>query len=147
MIELGPDETLDVDSAVAPGEGASTWPRSTRPYVAITGDPEPDLMGDLDPSRVGRARMIELSKLSMKHTVQRVNNWTIVSSPNEGWAEKVFGEPDVERLWEAVAYTVRLDEEDPVAAWEAHREHWTTGRRGSTTAGSTRCASTGPAPT
>ena len=80
-------------------------------------------MGDLDPSRVGRARPIELSKASIKHTVQRLNNWTIVSSPNEGWAEKVFGEPDVERLWEAVAYTVRLDEEDPVAAWEAHREH------------------------
>ena len=80
-------------------------------------------MGDLDPSRVGRARMIELSKESMKHTVQKLNNWTIVSSPNEGWAEKVFGEPDVERLWQAVAYTVRLDEDDPVAAWEAHREH------------------------
>ena len=30
-------------------------------------------------------------------------NWTIVAYPNAGWAETVFGEPDVERLWEAVA--------------------------------------------
>jgi aminopeptidase len=32
----------------------------------------------------------------------------------------VFGEPDVERLWAAVATAVRLDEPDPVAAWWAH---------------------------
>jgi aminopeptidase len=32
----------------------------------------------------------------------------------------MFGEPDVERLWEAVAFAVRLDEDDPVAAWREH---------------------------
>ena len=30
-------------------------------------------------------------------------NWTIVAYPNDGWARTVFGEPDVERLWQAVA--------------------------------------------
>ncbi len=40
--------------------------------------------------------------------------------PNEGWAQQVFGEPDVERLWEAVAFCTRLDEADPVAAWRDH---------------------------
>jgi aminopeptidase len=121
MIELGPEETLtwtppwllDRERILSEEHAA---------FVAITGDPEPDLMADLDQARVGRARMIELGKESMKHMVQRTNNWTIVSAPTEGWAERVLGEPDVERLWEAVAYTVRLDEEDPVAAWEAHRE-------------------------
>jgi len=34
----------------------------------------------------------------------------------------VFGEPDLERLWDAVARTVRLDEDDPVAAWQAHTQ-------------------------
>jgi aminopeptidase len=34
----------------------------------------------------------------------------------------VFGEPDVERLWQAVATAVRLDEPDPVAAWREHVE-------------------------
>jgi len=32
----------------------------------------------------------------------------------------MFGEPDLERLWKAVEFTVRLDEDDPVAAWRAH---------------------------
>jgi aminopeptidase len=32
----------------------------------------------------------------------------------------VFGEPDLERLWEAVAFCTRLDEADPVAAWRDH---------------------------
>ena len=40
--------------------------------------------------------------------------------PNPGWARTVFGEPDVERLWNAVATAVRLDEPDPVAAWREH---------------------------
>ena len=34
----------------------------------------------------------------------------------------MFGEPDVERLWQAVAETVRLDEPDPAAAWREHIE-------------------------
>jgi aminopeptidase len=32
----------------------------------------------------------------------------------------VFGEPDVERLWDAVITATRLDEPDPVAAWQKH---------------------------
>jgi aminopeptidase len=32
----------------------------------------------------------------------------------------VFGEPDVDRLWEAIRRCVRLDEPDPVAAWREH---------------------------
>jgi aminopeptidase len=49
-------------------------------------------------------------------------NWTIVAAPNSGWATQVFGEPDVERLWNAVARATRLDEPDPVAAWRTHTE-------------------------
>ncbi len=40
--------------------------------------------------------------------------------PTAGWAQQVFGKPDVERLWQAIRATVRLDEPDPVAAWQAH---------------------------
>jgi aminopeptidase len=47
-------------------------------------------------------------------------NWAIVAYPNEGWAETVLGEPDVERLWKAVEHAVRLDTPDPVRAWREH---------------------------
>src|SRR5581483_4098597 len=90
--------------------------------ISITGDPEPDLMDGLDSERIGKAVPKKLAETGLKNTVERVNNWTIVAMPNEGWAEKVFGEPDVERLWESVAYAVRLDEPDPVQAWQDHLE-------------------------
>jgi len=32
----------------------------------------------------------------------------------------VYGEPDLERLWQALAHVCRLDEPDPVAAWQTH---------------------------
>lgn len=86
---------------------------------AISGNPEPELFADLDAERVGKARMREVAEASLKLT-DGLCNWTIVAYPNEGWAQTVFGEPDVERLWEAVATAVRLDEEDPVSAWREH---------------------------
>jgi len=89
--------------------------------LGIAGNPEPELFADLDGVRVGRARMREVSEASLRLT-DGLCNWSIVACPNEGWAKSVFGEPDVERLWDAVATTVRLDEPDPVAAWREHLE-------------------------
>ncbi|MBA3843116.1 MAG: aminopeptidase, partial [Actinobacteria bacterium] len=86
---------------------------------AISGNPEPELFSDLDGERVGKARMREVAEASLKLSDGRCN-WTIVAYPTEGWAQTVFGEPDVERLWSAVASAVRLDEDDPVAAWREH---------------------------
>jgi len=86
---------------------------------AITGNPEPDLYGDLDGERVGKARMREVAEASLELT-DGLCNWTIVAYPNEGWANTVLGEPDVERLWEAVGHAVRLDQPDPVASWREH---------------------------
>jgi len=88
--------------------------------ISITGDPEPELLADLDQAKVGRARQIKIAEAHLKNVMTRRVNWTIVSFPNEGWAQTMFGEPDVERLWRDVELTVRLDEPDPVAAWEEH---------------------------
>jgi aminopeptidase len=88
--------------------------------IALTGDAEPDLLADLPGERVGRARMTELLEESTRQINQQLNNWVVVGVPNEGWAEKMFGEPDVERLWQLVEFCVRLNEDDPVAAWREH---------------------------
>ena len=90
--------------------------------IQIVGDPEPELLADLDGTRVGKTRMRQLAERYVEVLNQRLLNWSIVAYPNEGWAETVFGEPDVERLWEAVASAVRLDEPDPVDAWRIHIE-------------------------
>jgi aminopeptidase len=88
---------------------------------AITGNPEPEILADLDGERVAKARAREVAEATLALT-DGLCNWTIVAYPNEGWAQTVLGEPDVERLWEAVATAVRLDEPDPVAAWQEHTE-------------------------
>lgn len=117
MIEFGPEEALShspswfVSRYTAMSGGA---------VLAIAGDPEPTLLADLDGDRVGRARMKEVAEVVIGQLQQRSVNWTVIAYPNEGWAKQMFGEPDVERLWEAVAYCTRLDDADPVTAWRQH---------------------------
>ena len=90
--------------------------------VSLTGNPDPDLLGDLDAALVGRSEPKELRVASLALIGAQRVNWTIVSAPNEGWATQVFGEPDMERLWDAVATATRLDAEDIVAAWQEHAD-------------------------
>jgi aminopeptidase len=87
--------------------------------LSISGNPEPEIFADLDGTRVARARMRDVAEASLALTDGRCN-WSIVAFPNRGWATTVFGEPNVDQLWEAVATAVRLDEPDPVTAWRAH---------------------------
>jgi aminopeptidase len=88
--------------------------------IMIGGDPEPELLADLDQARVGKARPIEAMQVQLRAQNERRVNWTIAAFPTEGQAQQVFGEPDVERLWQAVAHSVRLDDSDPVQAWREH---------------------------
>ena len=46
--------------------------------------------------------------------------------PTAGWATIAFGEPDVDRLWGHLRSFLRLDREDPVAAWREHVERLST---------------------
>jgi aminopeptidase len=117
MIELGPDEALELTP-----EWIKTRFRAAggNALIGTTGDPEPNLLADLPGERVGRARMRELNEVIRELMESRAINWTGLAYPNEGWATQIFGEPDVERLWETVAFCTRLDEADPVAAWREH---------------------------
>jgi aminopeptidase len=90
--------------------------------ISITGDPNPDIYADLDGARVGKARPKEFMERVIDLLDAGRNNMTAVAAPNPGWAKKMFGEPDADRLWELVAKAVRLDEHDPVAAWDEHIE-------------------------
>jgi aminopeptidase len=117
MIELGPDEALTyspewLKTAVTSFAGNA--------YITTTTNPEPDLLADLDGERVGRAVQQELIQILLQQFGENSVNWCGVGAPNEGWAQDVFGEPDVDRLWDLVAFCMRLDEPDPVAAWAEH---------------------------
>jgi aminopeptidase len=55
-------------------------------------------------------------------TIQARVNWSLCACPTPAWAQRIYGEPDVARLWRDLLYAVRLDEPDPVAAWSARRD-------------------------
>ena len=57
-------------------------------------------------------------------TMSNYLRWTIVSVPTDAWANKVFpNDPTdvaVEKMWQAIGHIMRLDCDDPVAAWRKH---------------------------
>jgi aminopeptidase len=120
LIMHGDDQTIEW-SAPWDLERLEHFARVGGATISIAGDPNPDVFADLDGVRVGKARPKALSERSLQITFEdKTINWTIAAFPNENWARKIFGEPDVDRLWQAVAKAVRLDEADPVRAWQEH---------------------------
>jgi aminopeptidase len=86
-------------------------------HIKLVGDPAPDLLAHSDPARSGRAFQVDFTRRWGHAVAHRELAWTLVGCPVKGWARQVFSEPDVERLWQVVEQTVRLDLPDPAAAW------------------------------
>lgn len=99
---------------------ASTLVEREAAVITVSGDPAPELLDDLDAGRVARARQGELQTAYLRSIMTGTVSWTIVPFPTEGWAAAIFDESDVDRLWDALASTVRLDEPDPAEAWREH---------------------------
>jgi aminopeptidase len=76
----------------------------------------------LDGARITRAEQREFRHAVRRSTDANLITWTVVAYPTESWARRVLGEPDVRGLWTLIREAVRLDEPDPVAAWEEHIE-------------------------
>ncbi len=118
-IEHGPAERLGESGAWAHARIVDWFERKPA-IIMLAGQPDPNLFAGLDPQLVARAEESGLRRDYRPLITDRITNWVIVSAPNAGWAETVFGEPDLERLWQAVATTTRLDALDPVEAWREH---------------------------
>ncbi len=88
--------------------------------IRLTGNPDPHLFDGIDPSRVAAVPR-ELAMESRRIVLGGKVAWTICAAPNSEWAQQVFGEPDIDRLWEAVGIAMRFDTPDVVAAWREHR--------------------------
>jgi aminopeptidase len=88
--------------------------------IALSGPVAPGLLDDIDPSRVGRDNLPSLRE-SGQVVNDRSTNWSALPGPTVPWAELVYpdleGEAALAALWGDVAHVLRLDEDDPVAAW------------------------------
>jgi aminopeptidase len=102
-------------------ERIKEWAAGRGVVISLTGDPDPHLFDDVDPAKAA-AVPVEEAMAYQEALLGQQLRWTVIAAPNPGWAQEVFGEPDVERLWDAVATAMRLDEADPVTAWRDRTE-------------------------
>jgi aminopeptidase len=93
--------------------------------IGLSGPVEPHLLDDIDPARAGRDQLPFLRE-SGKVVNDRTTNWTIGPAPGRDWAHLVHPElePDaaLAALLRELVHILRLDEEDPVAAWRARAD-------------------------
>lgn len=96
-------------------------------FISISASNPENLKG-VNPERIAKdnkSRSTALRAFSEK-LMSNQNAWSIVSIPTEAWATKVFKnetpEKAVELLWDAIFKIVRVDKEDPVAAWKEHTD-------------------------
>ncbi|KAB8125783.1 aminopeptidase [Gracilibacillus oryzae] len=88
----------------------------------------PDLLKDIDPAKVAKANKAsgEAMKEFRQYTMNDRIPWSIISIPTGDWAQKIFPDKSkddaIESLWDAIFKIVRVDKEDPVAAWEKHNQ-------------------------
>lgn len=91
--------------------------------------PNGDLLTDIDPERVSAYNKATATaqKPFKKAQMNDQMSWCIISVPSETWAKKIFPDLDVEeavnKLWETIFKMTRSDQEDPVAAWELHKQN------------------------
>jgi aminopeptidase len=125
-------EVLRSQIELAPEEAVGTAPRwmferlddvmeQRRAQVFVSGSP-PDMFGGVDPARVAQSFPVPAALRGAlgKLRDSKARAWTAITCATPSWAEQVYGEPDQERLWQALAHVCRLDEPDPIAAWQTH---------------------------
>ena len=120
-IEFAPEDTLDY---VPPwyGQRILELGEQRGANIAIRGTTVPGALDGLDPKRAGRDQLPRVKETNVIVN-ERTVNWTIVAYPTLPWARLCYPDLDDEaalaRLWEEVKHVSRLDEPDPLEAWEA----------------------------
>ena len=109
-----------------------TWVEEKAKYNAETlpckiwvDDEDPNAYDGVDVMKMAEVRKARFKVLKKYRDMSdNKDQWLIVAVPSPSWAKTVFPELETEeavaKLWEAIIKTMRLDTEDPVAAWEEH---------------------------
>jgi aminopeptidase len=119
-LEHADEDTLDFVPSWL-GERVLELGRQRSARIGLTGPSFPGLLDDVDPARAGRDQL-PMVKENGQVVNEGTTNWTAVPAPTLAWAQLVHPDlpPDEARvrLDEQIIRVCRLDEEDPVAAWE-----------------------------
>ena len=87
---------------------------------------DPDGLDGTDHEKISNATMKRYPIIKpYRDALENKYQWCIASVPGKEWAHKVFpdlpAEQAIEKLWEAILLTSRVDE-DPIKAWEKHNK-------------------------
>ncbi len=96
----------------------------TLPVTIWLESDDPDGLKGVNPEKMAKAMQARYKiRKPYRDAMENKYQWCIAAVPGAEWAKKVFpGESRsraMEKLWEAILYTARAEEE-PIAAWEAH---------------------------
>lgn len=104
------------------------YARNGAAFLSISAS-DPELLKDVDPSKIStyqKSRSLALKEFNSR-LMSNKNSWSIVSIPTAAWSKKVFPnrsvEDAVEKLWEEIFKIVRVDKDDPVEAWNEHKNN------------------------
>jgi len=111
------------------------WRIDAKLDIAQAGDasldimsPRPDLMKNVDLSVILKSQLFLLKHLKpiSDFTSQFAFNWLIIATPNQSWADKVLphipSDERIQKLWDLIFDICRINEENPVSAWQNHDE-------------------------
>lgn len=87
---------------------------------------DPELLKDIDGELVAKNQKTISQAMApvMKYRMTGITKWNIIAMPSIPWAKSVFPDLDeeaaVEKLWEKIFAATRVDQDDPIKAWEIH---------------------------
>jgi aminopeptidase len=89
--------------------------------ISLTGASDPELFEGVPPERAGKDQLPWLPEAGQVVN-DRTTNWCGVPCPTPGWARLVHPELPADealaKLWDQMFHVLRLDEDDPRAAWQ-----------------------------
>lgn len=124
--EYAPDEALE-EYPDWKAKGFEELAKGGAAFLDIR-TPDLDLLNGIDSEKIAAANKAKAQALE-PYKDFRMNNhvsWSIIAVPTEEWAEKVFpdlkGEEAVAKLWDTIFQMTRVDQKDPIQAWDEHRD-------------------------
>lgn len=125
--ELAPDEAFEQYPAWR-AQAMTSLAEQGDAYLLIHSE-DPELLKDISPERIKQYSRVSSAALATfrAYMSSKRMTWSIVAAPSDGWAKLVFPQLDaaaaVEALWDTIFRIVRVDQADPVLAWERHNDN------------------------
>ncbi len=112
------------------------WKIDAKLDIAQAGDacldimsPRPDLLKGIDLSVILKFQLFLLKHFKQYSELvsQFSFNWLLIATPNQAWADKILpnipSNERVQKLWDIIFEICRINEENPISAWQKHDEN------------------------